>query len=379
MTHTFGADSYPCRIRFSTPLKKVTCQALHLSTVFLVLFFWNAASASQNDPHISNPDISKITCPLVHSLSSQVHQVQDWMTELQNRRISIDRLLEIKLDHQNHTRGFSSSTRTVDQLIQRAMNEAVAHGKRLRPLIAWELAITLGIDPNQLTPLYRAIEFAHASSLIFDDLPAQDNASTRRGQPTLHIKYSESTAQLAAVALLTQSIREIQNLEPSFHALETVKLTAYWTEVIGGSGISLGQAIDLASRQGKSFTETEYLELIDLKTGLAFEAPLVGVAILAKRTDLTEPLKELSRILGRLYQIKDDILDATGDQTYLGKPAGQDQTNETLSAIAVYTDVNGATQALEKLYGEGIELIKRNQEALGKFRIYIDYFYSRTR
>src|SRR5690606_2942669 len=82
-------------------------------------------------------------------------------------------------------------------------------GKRLRPVMTWVMGINeYGLEAETITPLLKSLEYMHTASLIFDDLPSQDDAKTRRGQPTLHQMYTIAIAELTGLYLTQKAIEE---------------------------------------------------------------------------------------------------------------------------------------------------------------------------
>ena len=103
---------------------------------------------------------------------------------------------------------------TAPTRLHEAMRYAVFNGgKRVRPLLVYAAGECLGVDPNLLDAPAVAIELIHAFSLVHDDLPAMDDDDLRRGKPTVHIKYDEATAILAADALQPLAFSVLANIE----------------------------------------------------------------------------------------------------------------------------------------------------------------------
>src|SRR5687767_689459 len=141
----------------------------------------------------------------------------------------------------------------VPAIVAEAMRYSVtAGGKRLRPVLCLASAEAVGGDRALALPAACAIEMIHTYSLIHDDLPAMDNDTMRRGQPTLHVVAGEGMAILAGDGLLTEAFYLLSR-EPSVGDAATV---ARKLEVIqsisaaaGPRGMVGGQAMDLASVQ----------------------------------------------------------------------------------------------------------------------------------
>ena len=207
-----------------------------------------------------------------------------------------------------------------------AMRYAVFNGgKRVRPLLAYATGECLGIDASALDGPAVAIELIHAFSLIHDDLPAMDDDDLRRGKPTVHIRYDEATAILAADALVPLAFAVIAGLETaSLKARnDLVRLIA---DACGSIGMTGGQSIDLAA-EGRALTAAELEHMYALKTGALIHAAIVSACVLDDSLPAAElaALDAFGRDIGIAFQIKDDILDIEGDTEIIGKPSGSDE------------------------------------------------------
>ncbi len=120
-------------------------------------------------------------------------------------------------------------------------------GKRLRPQLTILGARVGGASGEQSLLLGTAIEFIHTSSLIFDDLPAMDDARMRRNSPALHMIVGEGIAILAAVALLNQAYRLFaESAQSKDEAARLPQLIKEATACIGSAGMVAGQATELS-------------------------------------------------------------------------------------------------------------------------------------
>ena len=246
-----------------------------------------------------------------------------------------------------------------------------ADGKRVRPLIAWAMGVIgYGLDPKAMLPLLRSLEYMHTASLIFDDLPSQDNASTRRGQYTLHEKYNIATAELTALFLTQKAVEEQASLE-QFDAATVLKLIRYSASVT--QVMCKGQEMDLDSR-GKQLTLGQLDRMCFYKTGIAFEASLVMPSILAEVEEPEiEALKKFAYHAGVAYQIKDDLLDNEGNTHLLGKPTGKDADNNNSTFVTILS-AEGARKEMWNHYCEAMETlpdIPRNTTFLKQLMNYI--------
>jgi geranylgeranyl pyrophosphate synthase len=206
-------------------------------------------------------------------------------------------------------------------------------GKRLRPIITCVMGVEVyGFRASDIMPLLRSLEYMHTASLIFDDLPSQDNAATRRGRPTLHQVYNMAIAELTGL-FLTQKATEEQALLDEFDPKTVLRLIQYSSQTT--AMMCKGQAMDLELK-GKIVTLEQLNRLSFFKTGIAFEASLIMPAILAQvKESEIEALKKFARHAGIAFQIKDDLLDVEGDPALLGKPIGIDGKNNNSTFVSI--------------------------------------------
>ncbi len=208
-----------------------------------------------------------------------------------------------------------------------------AGGKRLRPLLT--LAAADSVRPGDMTndevvlPAACAVELIHTYSLVHDDLPAMDNDTLRRGQPTAHVVYGEAVAILAGDALLTEAFRILARGSSSDTAclrsrrLRTLERIA---AAAGAEGMVGGQAIDISATGTSPPFDSERLRLMhERKTGALIRAAAVAGALMAGASDATiDAVDRYATHLGLAFQIVDDILDIEGAQEEIGKTAGKD-------------------------------------------------------
>jgi farnesyl diphosphate synthase len=209
-----------------------------------------------------------------------------------------------------------------DQPVIHAMAYACTGGKRLRGFLTLESARMLGVSPTTSISAAAAVEALHAYSLIHDDLPAMDNDTLRRGQPTVHIKWDEATAILAGDALQTLAFELLT--DPALGPADIrLKLIAGLTKASGAEGMVLGQALDIAAESVPDpLTLDQITQLQAGKTGALIRFAAESGAILAEQNP--RPLRAYATALGLAFQIADDILDVTGDATKAGKRLQKD-------------------------------------------------------
>jgi geranylgeranyl diphosphate synthase, type II len=226
---------------------------------------------------------------------------------------------------------------TVPASIHGAMRHSTfAGGKRLRPVLAQQAAITIaGELPQGIEQLGAAIEMLHTYSLIHDDLPALDNDDLRRGKPTCHVAYGEAIAILAGDALQTRAFEVLAGLASPPAA--TVKIIGLIANAIGTvEGMIGGQVLDLEGEHTKP-TADSVDAIHRAKTGALIRVSVVAGGVYAGATDADVAKLDLfGRKAGLAFQIVDDVLDMTVDSAQLGKTAGKDLATEKATWPAVF-------------------------------------------
>jgi len=214
---------------------------------------------------------------------------------------------------------------------EKALNEMLlAGGKRFRPKLL--LAVVNAYEPLMIeSAKYAAfaLELIHTYSLIHDDLPAMDNAELRRGHPTLHTTYDETTAILVGDGLNTYAF-EVLSKAPMHNDIK-IELIKILSENAGPNGMVLGQAIDCYFEDKKiSIDELKFLHLN--KTAKLIAASLKMGAVIVNKNELANNLYEFGLKLGLLFQIQDDLLDLL-DSSETGKTTGVDEHKNTFVTL----------------------------------------------
>lgn len=200
--------------------------------------------------------------------------------------------------------------------------------------------------PNALNAAL-ALEFIHTYSLIHDDLPAMDNADLRRGTPTLHKSYDETTAILVGDALNTEAFLLLSNL----NLKESIKINLIRTLAFnaGINGMILGQAIDCYFEDKKlNLEELEFLHTH--KTAKLIAAALkMGCEICELDEKESEKIYQIGLKLGLIFQINDDIIDETMSEEESGKPSKHDEHKNSFVNLL---GLEKAIQSKENLINE---------------------------
>ena len=218
---------------------------------------------------------------------------------------------------------FASELGKLEEALRYAL---LGGGKRIRPVLCLATGEALGRGPEELLPAACALELVHTFSLVHDDLPALDDDDLRRGQPSAHVRFGEGVAILAGDALLTEAFRSVLRYPSS----EVARVLADATQ-----GMIGGQYVDITTDGG---LDGEGLAALHrLKTGRLLGA-CVGCALAVAGLPEAErgPWRAFADEIGLLFQIVDDILDATGTAEELGKTPGKDAAAGKVTYVSLY-------------------------------------------
>jgi geranylgeranyl diphosphate synthase type II len=206
-----------------------------------------------------------------------------------------------------------------------------AGGKRLRPVLVLATVEALGGDPRQALPTAAALEWIHTFSLVHDDLPAMDDDVLRRGRPTTHVAFGEDVAVLVGDMLLTGAIRLVAERQ---RGPATRRLAALAALAEGCEDMIRGQYLDV--RPPEAPDEAWLARMCALKSGSLIRAAVAaGLALAAADDDVSRAYVAFAEELGLGFQIVDDLLDATGSDESLGKPAGSDAAHGKRTFVTV--------------------------------------------
>ena len=225
---------------------------------------------------------------------------------------------------------YPSSSSTV---LQDAVADSLSGGgKRVRAILALLWCETFSGDYRPAIPLAAAYELAHASALVQDDII--DNSDMRRGRKSITAKYGVSNAILASNLLLFY----VPKMVAKYADLKSTRLARLF-DLVGEScrATTWGEFLDLEMTQREDVSESEYEEMIRLKTSTLLSAPSASGAILGGASDEQISLaSKFGELLGMAYQIQDDTLDLIGDERILGKPVFSDLRGGKKSFILVH-------------------------------------------
>lgn len=248
---------------------------------------------------------------------------------------------EHHLNHYCETLEFSGVKEALSYSLQ-------GQGKRFRP------SLMASLCENHNRDFYHvalALEMIHTYSLIHDDLPAMDNDDLRRGKPTCHIQFNEGLALLAGDALLTEAFGLISHTSCTDH--QKVLLIQWFSKAAGLQGMIRGQDLDLLNDAEGDLSDSDLRTLYELKTGALFGCALVSACILNQDFNHLNDYYQMGLELGFLFQVQDDVLEATVDASILGKSNTSDVQNQKKTYVARY-GLEQSRQTLES----GFEQLK---------------------
>ena len=253
-------------------------------------------------------------------------------------------------------------------------------GKRIRPFIISEVSSLYQVGPSIYKYPCMAIEMAHCFSLIYDDLPCMDDDDLRRGKPSVHVKFDEANALLGGASLLTYAYNILASKNFSIEDKKKIALINIFSNAIGHKGMLAGQFLDLeAEKLSKKPTIKKFNNIQEKKTGLllAFCCYAGGFIGNASKKEL-EVLYEFGLMLGRIFQITDDILDKEGNQKLLGKKVNKDdeQNKATLIKIKGLDFTKNELSKFSQQAKNKLLLLNKDTKVLSYV---IDYLFSRTR
>lgn len=222
-----------------------------------------------------------------------------------------------------------------------------AGGKRIRPVLAFEMCRVCGGDPSDALPAAIAIEMIHTFSLIHDDLPCMDNDDMRRGRPSCHKAHGEAVALLAGDALTAYAGKIICDSSLSADKKAAMIQVLYDRTI----GMIEGQTIDI---DGNFDTLDGLISMYEMKTSeLLTAACVMGCIAAGADKKKISAATAYAHDLGLAFQIVDDILDVTSTSEELGKPVGSDEEHNKTTSVTLL-GLEKAKELAEK-YTHGAE------------------------
>ncbi len=262
-----------------------------------------------------------------------------------------------------------------------------------------------GADPRVALPSALAVEMLHNFTLIHDDM--MDNAGTRRGEPTVHVRWNEATAILSGDVMFVLAMKQIaaQGKHSGLSGDQNTKLMQRFLDAV--QVVCDGQALDMDFEQREDVKLSEYLEMIEAKTAALISCSMELGAMTAGADDkVVQECGEIGRRAGLAFQIQDDLLDAVGDASKFGKKVGGDITegkktwltilaleraddtdrllleqilgkrdtdeSDILNVIRIYNDlgiINDAVKAIDDHYNNALRILDQFEQSAFKEEI----------
>tara|TARA_E500000178_G_scaffold107753_1_gene107447 strand:+ start:163 stop:1035 length:873 start_codon:yes stop_codon:yes gene_type:complete len=208
-------------------------------------------------------------------------------------------------------------------------------GKKIRSKVLIDIGSLFKINYRSLIIIGSAVECIHAYSLIHDDLPCMDNDTIRRGKPSTHVKFGESSAVLAGNSLLTMAYEILSHKDLNISEKTKINLINKISECSGHLGIAGGQYLDL-SYEYKKISKKRIIEMEIKKTGRLFSFCCVAPLILKKRSKKEiKRFEDLGADIGLLFQVADDLIDSKGSLFVAGKKTGKDKKKGKATLISL--------------------------------------------
>ncbi len=249
-----------------------------------------------------------------------------------------------------------------------------AGGKRLRPSMAIESCLMFGGDFTKAIPIACALEMIHTYSLIHDDLPAMDDDDTRRGKPTNHKVYGEGHAILAGDGLLSYAMQILfAHASDNKYTPSLLEASLSVAKGAGVFGMVAGQSLDLKCEGEGDKSEFMLHAIHKGKTAAMLKASVVSGAYVANasKKDI-EAMTKFGDHYGMLFQITDDILDASGDDETVGKTLGKDERDGKLTFVTHYK-IDGARARAEQAAANAKAALVQYADKAKFFMELVDY------
>ncbi len=222
-------------------------------------------------------------------------------------------------------------------------------GKRLRPVLLLLAAEVFDVPTERALPAALAVEVFHNFTLVHDDI--MDHAAERRGRPSAHVVWDESTAILAGDFMMGLAYDLLARTETG----RLAEIVRTFHRMV--ARLCEGQALDEHFESRSAVSVPEYLDMIDRKTGALIETVLLlgGIVGDGDEEELAA-LSETGRAWGRAFQIQDDLLDLTAEDDRWGKTIGGDlmEGKKTYLLLRTLERAEGAERAwFERIVTDG--------------------------
>lgn len=255
----------------------------------------------------------------------------------------------------------------------KAVHEAMRYatlsgGKRLRPILALAVSEVMGRPLRDVLEAACAVELVHTASLVLDDLPSMDNASSRRNRACTHTQFGEATAILASLGLIALAFDLVARNAQHATAPDVVTRAVHvLSHAVGTAGIILGQYGDLntpRSAGGLGDLETIHQH----KAGALFLASVQLPALLIGMSESdTRAIERYAKCIGLAFQVTDDLLDAENPSEDAGK-----------MTFSTFLGPTEASERAAQLLDQGVQAIETFGSRAAPLRLLADYVRART-
>ena len=296
------------------------------------------------------------------------------MTALQNLlKVTRLNLENFEVDLQKRINSKLNSYLNSNSQIEEAMKFALTSpGKRVRPTLLYLVGDIYNISLASLDSLALASEIIHTYTLVHEDLPCMDDDDLRRGQPTLHKKYSEATAVLAGDAMQSLAIQIILDDEKLSNELK-VSIVKLLMESIGYKGMILGQEQDISFEQ-KTVGKEEIVQMNYLKTGLLIEFCILAPLMIANKKK--NEWNIIARNVGIAFQLIDDLLDLEESEESLGKATNKDHSKNKKNLPLTLGKAETINE-IKKFYDETMASFSKLSLNNHPLKIYVENLFNR--
>ena len=250
-------------------------------------------------------------------------------------------------------------------------------GKKIRSKIIFDIGKIFEVQNKKLVFLAASVECIHAYSLIHDDLPCMDDDKLRRGKPSTHIKFGESTAILAGNSLLTTAFEILSDKNFNVNDKTKSRLINFLSRCSGQTGIAGGQYLDL-SYEKKKVSLKKILNMELKKTGKLFEFCCVAPLIIKKNKKNINAFSNLGKDIGLLFQIVDDLIDFKGKTKFVGKKTKKDNKKGKATIISLLGYEN-AVKYTNKLKDKIYNRLRKYSSKADELKKTIDFIMERNK
>ncbi|HMT02863.1 MAG TPA: polyprenyl synthetase family protein [Burkholderiales bacterium] len=213
-------------------------------------------------------------------------------------------------------------------------------GKRIRPLLTLLCGRIAGVkDGNLLHKMAAMIEYIHTATLLHDDVV--DESNLRRGKKTANSAFGNAAAVLVGDFIYTRAFQMM---------IESKNIRLLEVMANSTNTISEGEVLQLLNIGRQNLSEEEYFQIINYKTATLFEAAAKVASIIAQSNrEMEQHLASYANNLGIAFQIVDDILDYTGENSKIGKNIGDDLIEGKITLPIIYLLKYGTKEEVEIL------------------------------